>query len=67
MNTQDVIKYFGSQSEVARVLKITRSAVNKWPDIVPEGKAYRLQAITSGALRVKTEVYENATMEKAAL
>jgi hypothetical protein len=57
MRKSDVVAHFGSQSRVARALNITRSAVNRWPDVIPEGVAYKLQVVTAGHLRVDPLLY----------
>lgn len=58
MTREDAIRHYGSAAEVARVLGISRAAVTKWgDDPIPEGSAYKLQALSSGALRVNPEDY----------
>ena len=57
MNTSDAVSHFGSVTALARALDISTSAVYQWPDIVPEGTAYKLQVLTGGALQVKPELY----------
>ena len=42
---------------MAEALEISRQAVNKWPDTVPEGVAYKLQVMTAGRLRVDPADY----------
>lgn len=59
MKKRDAIRYFGTQIEVAKVLKISRQAVQKWPDVIPLEKAVDLQALTGGALKVKHELYRS--------
>jgi predicted transcriptional regulator len=44
MNKGQIIKLAGSQSELARILGITRAAVNQWKQI-PEGRLWQLRAI----------------------
>ena len=57
MRKEDVIQHFGSEVAVAEALEISRQAVNKWPDTVPEGVAYKLQVMTAGLLRVDPADY----------
>lgn len=57
MNKHDVIRYFGSQSKVSSALRISRQAVNKWPDLIPEAAALRLEKITDGALEYEESLY----------
>lgn len=62
MKTETAIKYFGSQAAVAEKLGIKRQAVNKWQKrgVIPEGRAYQLEVITAGALKVDKSVYPSA-------
>ena len=57
MYKSDVIQHYGKQAAIAAALDISRAAVNKWPDVVPQGSAYKLQAITRGRLKVIPELY----------
>jgi len=57
MKTKDVIEYFGSAANAARALGIKRQAVAKWGDLVPEARAYHVQVVTNGALKVDPAVY----------
>ena len=58
MYKSDVLSHYGNkQSAVAAALNISRAAVNKWPEVVPEGSAYKLQAVTGGALQVNPALY----------
>ena len=57
MKKQTVIEHFKSATAVAAALGISRQAVSDWPDIIPEGAAYKLQVITAGLLRVDAAVY----------
>ena len=51
MKVSAAVNYFGSKSEIARRLGITRQAVSKWGELVPRGWAFELTAISSGVLR----------------
>lgn len=57
MTRDEAIAHFGSAAALARALGISRAAVSKWPDAVPEGSAYKLEVITGGKLRVNPELY----------
>ncbi|MGH8275745.1 MAG: Cro/CI family transcriptional regulator, partial [Steroidobacteraceae bacterium] len=52
MLKSDVVRFLGSHGKVARLLGCTRQAVQMWPETVPEGPAYKLQALTRGRLKV---------------
>jgi hypothetical protein len=54
----DVLRHFGSITIIAQALKISKSAISQWGEIVPEGTAYKLQVITGGQLQVKPALYE---------
>ena len=57
MKKEHVIEYFDSQSEAARFLGISRAAVSKWPPVVPEASARRLEKMTQGRLEVDESLY----------
>ena len=58
MYKTDVFAHFGGKkAAVSKLLGISRAAVGQWPDIVPEGSAYKLQALTDGALKVNPDLY----------
>ena len=63
MRKETAVAHFGSDVEVARALKISRQAVSKWPEIVPEGAAYKLQVLTGGRIQVDPACYD--TKERA--
>jgi transcriptional repressor of cell division inhibition gene dicB len=66
MLKKDVISHYGSQSAVARALGISHAAVQKWPDVVPEGSAWKLQGISDGALVVDQSKYQKTVDRTAA-
>ncbi|NUW71396.1 Cro/Cl family transcriptional regulator [Vibrio mediterranei] len=53
MNKKLVIDHFGSQQAVANALGISQVAVHKWKDNIPELRAYQIEKITEGALKVE--------------
>lgn len=57
MLKSDVIKHFGSPAETAKALRISKSAVAQWKDIIPRGSAYTVQVITGGKLSVDPSLY----------
>jgi hypothetical protein len=65
MLKSDVLAHYGTSAKTAAALEITRQAVEKWPDAVPEGTAYKLQFITRGKLRVRPELYKRTTTNAA--
>lgn len=55
MKKSDVLKYFGSQADVAQALTnggypISQPAICKWPDDVPPLRAFQIERITNGEL-----------------
>lgn len=52
------VKHFGSCAAVARAIDRWSSAVVAWPEIVPEGMAYKIQVITKGRVRVDPSLYK---------
>lgn len=60
MRKKEVIAHFGSQRAVAQALRISDAAVSQWKEIIPEKDAYRLEAITAGALKYQGEIYRPA-------
>lgn len=65
MLKSDAIQYFNNQKCLADALKLTRGAVSQWGDVVPEGQAYKLQALTDGALQVDPSCYEKTPVDTA--
>lgn len=59
-----VLDHYGSLNSVAKALGITKSAVSQWPDVIPEGNAYKLQFLTSGVLRVDASLYPSMAKTK---
>ncbi|ABI71500.1 MULTISPECIES: Cro/CI family transcriptional regulator [Shewanella] len=52
MKTADVIAHFGGQGRLAKVLDVSQPAISKWGDTVPLLRAYQIQVITNGKLKV---------------
>ena len=48
MDKEAVIRFFGSGSEVARQLGLTRAAVSAWPKTVPLLRQYQLREMFPG-------------------
>ncbi|WP_420241376.1 Cro/CI family transcriptional regulator [Atlantibacter hermannii] len=60
MYKKDVVQHFGSQRAVARALGLSESAVSQWKSVIPENDAFKLEAITSGALKRNPDLYNGA-------
>lgn len=57
MRKEEAVKHFGTAAALAEALGITPASVSEWGDIIPEGRAYQLQVITAGSLRVDPGLY----------
>lgn len=49
----EVVAHFGSVIAVAKALGIKSAAVSQWPDRIPMRRAYELERLTNGALKVQ--------------
>ena len=58
MKKEDAIKHYGSVQALADALKITRPAIYQWGELVPETKAWKLQALTDSKLTVDAKLYK---------
>lgn len=52
MKTADAIRHFGNVAKLADALGITPQAVYDWGEFLPRGRAFELQVLTEGALKV---------------
>jgi DNA-binding transcriptional regulator YdaS (Cro superfamily) len=52
MKTSDVIAHFGGQGRLAKALDVSQPAISKWGETVPLLRAYQIQVITNGKLKV---------------
>jgi DNA-binding transcriptional regulator YdaS (Cro superfamily) len=59
MRTEDAIKHFGSAAALARALGISRQSVHDWGACVPEGRAYQIEVLTSGALKAQRPLIDD--------
>ena len=67
MRKDQVIEHFqGKPVLVAKALKLTRSAISQWGEIVPEAQAMKLERLTGGALVYNPAVYEQIPTNTAA-
>lgn len=58
MRKDEAIAHFGTASALADALGIRPASVAEWGEFVPEGRAYQLQVITGGKLRVDPSAYQ---------
>ena len=52
MKKIDVITYFGTQEKVAQALGIRQACVSRWGETIPRLRAYQIESITKGVLKV---------------
>ncbi len=45
MFKSDVINFYGTKAKVAKAAGVDPSAVSQWQELVPEGRAMRLNAV----------------------
>ena len=65
MRKADVVAYYGTQERVAAALGLTRQAIVAWGPVIPQGQAYKLQALTKGQLKVIPELYQSRSERRA--
>ena len=58
MKKSDTTAFFGSAAQLAKFLCVSPVAVSRWPEIIPETQALRLDRLTNGALRYDPEIYD---------
>lgn len=61
----DVKRHFGSLEAIAQAIGVSKAAISQWPEIVPQGAAYKLQVRTRGRLKVNPALYPRLTRPKA--
>jgi transcriptional repressor of cell division inhibition gene dicB len=54
-----VIRYFGSATAVAKNLKVHRSTISNWGNIIPEKQSLKLNFMTDGQLKHDPGMYKN--------
>ena len=60
MLKHEAIKYFGSQSNLAKKLNINQAAISQWGETVPPLRAYEIERLTNGELKVEQD-YQHAS------
>lgn len=59
MYKSDVLAFFGGTLKTSKELGISSPSVSQWPKIIPARRAYELERITEGELKVDPELYSN--------
>ncbi len=57
MKTKQAVKVYGSEVAVARLLGVSRQAVNKWNGIIPLKRALTLERLSGGRLKLHLSDY----------
>jgi len=47
----EVIDFFGNRAAVARALRIHENSVNRWPEVLSDAIAFKVELVTRGALK----------------
>ncbi|EKR5651322.1 transcriptional regulator [Escherichia coli] len=66
MFKSDVINFYGTKAKVAKAAGVDPSAVSQWGELVPEGRAMRLQEASGGELQYDPKVYDEYRKAKRA-
>jgi transcriptional regulator with XRE-family HTH domain len=66
MRKSEVISHFGSVKELAAKLGVSDVAIYKWEEIIPKGRAYELEKLTKGKLKVEPALYQKPSTATAA-
>jgi DNA-binding transcriptional regulator YdaS (Cro superfamily) len=60
MHKETAVLFFGTQQKLADALGCAQGTVSGWGDVVPLGRAFVLEKITNGALKVDLDLYPEA-------
>ncbi|NYZ69351.1 Cro/Cl family transcriptional regulator [Endozoicomonas sp. SM1973] len=52
MTVEQAVSYFGSKTKLANFLGLNKSSITHWGNTVPSSRAYQLQVLTNGELKV---------------
>lgn len=58
MLKNDAVKFFGNKTKLALAAGVKPSSVSVWGELVPEGKAMRLQIASGGVLKYDPVAYD---------
>lgn len=53
MKKSDAIEHFGSASKLADAINVAPSAVSQWGETIPPLRAYQVERLTGGKLKVE--------------
>lgn len=58
MKKLEVIRHFGTQVKLAKILGISQASISNWGEVIPEKQALRLEKVTRGELKYDPSVYD---------
>lgn len=58
MQKSEAVSHFGSQRKLAEALGISQPSVAGWGDLVPLGRAFLIERLTGGKLKVNVRLYQ---------
>jgi transcriptional repressor of cell division inhibition gene dicB len=62
MLKDDALRHYKTKMGLARALGISRQAIQGWGRNVPLGKAFMLQDLSKGKLKVRLELYRKESV-----
>ncbi len=57
MKKADVLNHFGGVTKTAIALGINKATVSCWGETIPQGRAYQIESLTGGELKVNPTDY----------
>ena len=57
MKKNEAIEYYGGVIQLAAALGIKPQSVSQWGELIPEGRAYKIEVLTDGHLKVNKADY----------
>jgi transcriptional repressor of cell division inhibition gene dicB len=60
MRKEMAIRHYGTQQKLANALGCSQGTVSGWPEVIPLGRAFILEKLTEGALKVDLALYPEA-------
>lgn len=64
MFTKDAVTFFGSKGRLAAAAGVRLPSLYKWGELVPEGRAMRLQIASGGVLIYDPTVYDQHKQDR---
>ncbi len=50
---KEVVEHFGSKSNLARALGVSRASVSDWINDIPEGRCYQIEVLTGRKIKAQ--------------